>query len=292
VRSNFLPEYFKQFNESNIAPIEERLEKYLPQIKQAEDLYTFKTTKELDAFDMIDEMLNTRGASRIKSGLIKNYFDLCHSKASARRAEFYDHGVMSALILLKVADIHRFYLGQLSDQTFSRTLKDYPSFREVLLKHESDKETQERFHIRFSHVAGAIALHNIYPKLYTKEECCEFDQERRNGALLERAFHPEDSDSEDRYAIAPDKNPLAYLTALADVLQDWDRHSFRRTPYAPDDKTPIASAEVMIKCDRNRIIITPLSEPARKRYSKNLNGINDYLLDTDSYVRLAAGQGG
>lgn len=289
VRSNFLPEYFKQFQESNIAAIEQQLKKYLPKIKEAQDLFTLQTADELDAFNMIDEMLNTRGAARIKSGLIKNYFDLCRSKPSARRAAFFDHGVMSALILLKVADIHRFYLGQLSGKKFSKTLMDYPSFRKVLMRHASD-ETQERFHIRFSHVAGAIALHNIYPKLYTKEQCREFDRERGNDTLLERSFHPEDPNSEDSYTITPDKNPLAYLTALADVLQDWDRHSFRRTPYAPDDKTPIASAEVMIKCDRNGIVVTPLSDPARNRYCKHLKGIKEYMLNTDSYVRIATGQ--
>ena len=297
VRREFIPEYFKQFTggsdktslAGDVSAIEAELKPYLPGIRKAENLFTLKTTEAgVDAFVMIDEMLNTRGGQRIKPGLIKDYFKLCRTTRSKWRDKFYDHGVMSALILLKVADIHRFYLRQLSDARFSKKLQRYPSFRERLQNEATDKEAQERFHIRFSHVAGAIALHNIYPKLYTKKDCSAFDarKKRKEDRLLVSSFHG-NSNSKDRYAISPDQNPMAYLTALADVIQDWDRHSFRKTPYVQDEKTPIAAAEVMIKCEENKIVVTPLSASARARYSNHLKGIKDYLLKTNSYVRLA-----
>lgn len=298
VRRKFLAEYFNQLNrtsgktnlESDIAEIEKGLDKYLPQISKAEDLFNLKTAEEgLDAFGMMNEMLNTQCGERIKPGLIKNYFNLCRSKLSAGRDKFYDHGVMSALILLKVADIHRFYLRQLSDERFSKKLTRFPTFQKQLMEEATDRETQERFHIRFSHVAGAIALHNIYPRLYTQKHCRVFDRERKRkeDKLLERAFYPKDPRSKDRYAISPDENPMAYLTAIADVLQDWDRHSFRRTPYEQDDKTPIASSEVMISCKSNKIIVTPLSTSARRRYRNHLKGVKDYVLKSNSYVQLS-----
>lgn len=299
VRREFLPEYFRQFNrtsgktnlESDVAAIEKGLEKYLPQIRNAEDLFTLKTAGEQsDAFSIIDEMLNTRGGERIKPGLIKNYFNLCRSTASLHRGKFYDHGIMSALILLKVADIHNFYLRRLSVEKFSKKLGRYPTFRKLLMQEsKTDTEALERFHIRFSHVAGAIALHNIYPGLYTQKQCSDFDRKgkRKEDKLLGRAFYPKNPRAKDRYAISPDENPMAYLTAMADVLQDWDRHSFRRVPYEQDDKTPISSSEVMINCEPDKIVVTPLSTSARRRYRNHLKGVKDYLLESNSYVQLS-----
>jgi len=298
VRSRFLQEYFKQFPQNpahpdikaDIAAIEKGLKKYLPAIGKAEDLFTLKTSgKSQDAFGMMDQMLNPRNPGGMTPGLIKQYFNLCRRNPSEHRDRFYDHGIMSALILLKVADIHRFYLQQLSDERFSKKLNGYPEFQKLLMEESTDKEAQERFYIRFSHVAGAIALHNIYPHLYSKSQCHAFDATRKKAEdrLLERAFYPKDSKSKDRYAISLVKNPMAYLTALADVLQDWDRHSFRKTPYEQDDKTPIASSEVIINCAPHRIIVTPLSAHARKRYVNHLRGMGDYMLKCSSYVQVA-----
>ena len=289
VRARFLKEYFNQFNRIDVANIEPRLTKYLPEIRSAEDLFSLKTTETgVDAFAVIDEMLNTLGGERIKPGLIKDYFNLCRKTPSSRRDKFYDHGVMSALILLKVADIHRFYLRQLSDGRFSQRFRRFPSFRQRLMEEATDKEAQERFHIRFSHVAGAIALHNVYPKLYTQKDCAAFDakKRRKDDRLLKSAFYPSNPRSKDRYFISPEENPMAYLTALADVLQDWDRHSFRRAPYEQDEKTPIAASEVTINCARNKIVVTPLSASAKARYRGHLGGIKDYLMKTSAIVQL------
>jgi hypothetical protein len=190
---------------------------------------------------------------------------------------------------LKVADIHRFYLRRLNDERFGRKLGHYPTFRKLLMEESTDMEAEKRFYIRFSHVAGAIALHNIYPGLYTQKQCRDFDQKRKRkeDKLLGRAFYPSNPKAKDRYLISPDENPMAYLTALADVLQDWDRHSFRRVPYEQDDTTPISASEVMINCDRDKIVVTPLSRSARSRYRKHLKGVKDYLLKTNAYVQLS-----
>ena len=290
VRANFLPDYFKQFDRLDVANIESKLTKYKPAISDERDLIALKTTEPgVDAFAVIDAMLNTIGGQRIKPGLIKDYFNLCRTTPpSEERDKFYDHGIMSALILLKVADIHRFYLRQLSESKFSARFGRFPKFRQRLMEEAPDSETQERLRIRFSHVAGAIALHNVYPTMYTEKACAAFDakKRRKEDRRLKAAFYPTNPRSKDRYFISPDENPMAYLTALADVLQDWDRHSFRKTPYKEGDKTPIAASEVMLKCDRNQIIVTPLSETARTRYRKNLKVLKDYLMKTNAIVNF------
>lgn len=298
LRSDYLQEYFKQFAEeagvkgieSAVAAIEKKLKPYTPRIREARNLFDLETvSKTGDAFDMMDTMLNlNEGTGRVPRGLIKDYFKLCEHTASGKRSEFYDHGIMSALMLLKVADIQLFYLDQLNKLKFTE-MRSHPELLNLLMKRKTTSDDlMERLHIRFSHVAGAIALHNIYPGLYTQEQCREFDTKKKDGSpkVLERAFYPP-SDAKDGYGISLDENPLAYLTALADVLQDWDRHSFRRTPYERDDKTPISSSEVLINCENDKIVVTPLSELASKRYMINMEGMREFILNCDAHVKLS-----
>jgi len=61
---------------------------------------------------------------RISGDLIKNYFYLCAAKPVFEnghqiRTAFYDHGIMSALVLLKAADVQRHYLNELSKKEFA-----------------------------------------------------------------------------------------------------------------------------------------------------------------------------
>ena len=196
---------------------------------------------------------------------------------------------MSALILLKVADIQRFYLQQLYKLNFNDKLEGLPMVQQQLMGEKvQDDLSDQRFYIRFAHVAGAIALHNIYPGLHLQPQCHDFDAENklRGRRSLEHAFYIAAPGGKDRYGISLKENPLAYLTALADVLQDWDRHSFRKTPYEQDDKTPISSSEVLINCAHDKMTVTPLSELASRRYVTNLQGMRDYILNCDEHVRL------
>src|SRR4030095_9572690 len=111
----------------------------------------------------------------------EGYFKLCTTTPVVRvengapvqkRAPFLDHGIMSALVLLKAADIQRYYVRELTGMDFTGTLDKYPKLKDILNKQETkDSVKSEQFFIRFSHVAGAIALHNISPHLYTQEQC-------------------------------------------------------------------------------------------------------------------------
>lgn len=297
VRANFLKEYFEQSVTGaaggniadEITTLEKNLKKYLPKISNEKDLFTLKTGgQDRNAFKMMDRMLRVLNkAGQIPPDLIENYFHLCLSKPSKRRDEFYDHGVMSALILLKVADIQRFYLQQLYKLSLTDKLRRFPTLQPLVMGERSEDDlSDKRFYIRFAHVAGAIALHNVYPGLHAQTQCHDFDAENKlkGRKSLEHAFHTAAPDAEDRYGISLKENPLAYLTALADVLQDWDRHSFRKTPYEQDDKTPISSSEVLIKCTRDKISVTPLSDLASRRYQTNIKGMQDYILKCDDHV--------
>lgn len=312
-RRNFLFDYLMQYTEgdANIEKPDERekarqkkvcaivegikqksYKDYQPELEsiaKADDLFNLLTAETPDAFEMISSYI--KDEDHIGPDLIRNYFELCRttdSQGDLVRSKFHDHGIMSALVLLKTADIQRFHLQQLTKFGFKKVLKDVPELLAILSNEKTKTHVgEEQFYIRFSHVAGAIALHNIYPHMYTKEQCQSFDAEHA-GAGLETAFHAEQPTDKGRYAISIEKNPLAYLTALADVLQDWDRHSFGRPTFAEVSGEPLSSSEVVIRFLDNKIHVTALSQRARERYGAltGKKGLDQYLLDWRSYLTI------
>lgn len=267
-------------------------------ITRAEDLFelhTARTTGPMDTFNLISKFISSR---RISPGLVRDYFELCRSTpvldpgdGSTRREPFLDHGIMSALVLLKAADVQRFVLKQLNDLYFQNELFNYPDISGIFADESARAHLRpEQFYVRFAHVAGAIALHNIYPALYSKDQCHAFDvKHNKDGSGLEKAFHPAPAQIGESYAISMEESPLAYLTSLADALQDWDRHSFRRAAFDEEDdqRDPLSSSEVTIGFGENsRLRVTPLTKAARERYARILRDLNLYLLDCNQYVTI------
>jgi hypothetical protein len=308
VQKNFLTDYIRQHVEgvgrnkkarekhrdkeaARLADmVRPRLDAYRPDVPHLsceEDLFRLVTAESAelsDAFAMLHWHIKDRG--RIPETLLRSYFDMCRSRDAAgnlKRPKFLDHGIMSGLVLLHTADLQRFYLKQLTSPTLVRDLKeagDAPSLLEML----GDAGTRahledDQFYVRFSHVAGAIALHNVYPHLYAPEQCREFG--------LEELFYTGPLSADGRYALNVEENPLAYLTALADALQDWDRHSFRRPTFADDPKEPISSPEVVINVqDGETISVKPLTVEAKKRYEDMAGYAGQYMADWGKYVSL------
>lgn len=299
-QKNFLTDYIAQYitpkgkdekaQQKNRKKEAKRLaEKVRPKLRESdisgisreEDLFSLVTSDagELsDAFKMIHWHIKDGG--HIRPNLLKSYFDMCRQADAPTRPKFLDHGVMSALVLLKTADLQRFYLKQLTKQSTLRELGDAPELLRMLGDHSVKEHLEdEQFYVRFSHVAGAIALHNVYPQMYPPEQCRAFG--------LEEAFYTEPLAAEGRYAINLEENPLAYLTALADALQDWDRHSFRRPTFSDNPKEPISSSEVVIDVqDGGMIRVRPLTKQAKKRYEDMAGNLGQYMADWNSYVSV------
>lgn len=309
-RANFLLDYFMQNltaggwagREAEIRELVGSVagslpEKYDQPIRAADDLFAVRTGGSVsDAFELMSKHIRSEF---IHGNFLKEYFDLCRTtpvyiKGKKLRDPFLDHGIMSALVLLKSADVQRFYLKRLVDLEFYGQLNVPQALAKVL----GDAKTRERlepahFYIRFSHVAGAIALHNVSPRMYTREQCVEFDRRPdKHEVSIESSFYTEPLGTAGRYAIGLDENPMAYLTTLADMLQDWDRHSFRRISFGENSGDPLASSEVIIKFnERNKIHVIPLSHDARFKYKEltGTKGFGDFLLDWDKYLELEEG---
>jgi hypothetical protein len=217
---------------------------------------------------------------RIGRKLVEQYFDLCRKTPLSFRLEYLDHGIMSALVLLKSCDIQRHYLTELHSLALQEQLPRDQELVSMLMSEATEKHLEEKqFYVRFAHVAAASALHNIYPKQYTPEQCRAFG--------LGDAFY--DAPEEKRFKLSLEDNALSYLAALVDALQDWDRHSFRAPAFADkkDRKHPIAAAEVLIEARDGRIHIVPLSKNAAERYGKQVKQMQETLADCDKYVMLA-----
>jgi hypothetical protein len=216
---------------------------------------------------------------RVDGQMVKSYFELCRSRDSERRKKFLDHGIMSALILLKAVDIQRYYLLALNGLAIAQELPSDPRFPELLRQDKTRQHLEEaQFYVRFAHVAAASALHNICPGLYSEEQCREFG--------LDRVFYPRETRS---FGITMQTNPLSYLTALVDVLQDWDRHSFRAPAFQSGVGQPIAASEILIEvpADRDIVDVVPLSREAALRYRSHLTELREILVDVDTYVHLS-----
>ena len=298
--SGMKPEQAKSSHEAEIknlaAEIYPLLKDHPPEIKSETELLSLSTVSPgTDPFKLISQFINP---GHIGPNLVKNYFYLCGALPveeeqedgtfKEQRTAYYDHGIMSALILLKATDLQRHYLKQLSDEQWVRNLKDYPKVSALLRrKKTSERLNADEFFIRFSHVAGAIALHNISPGMYRQDQCAQFDaSSKRSGEGIEKAFYPAGTSSPG-YIISLDENPLSYLTALADTLQDWDRHSFRRL-WFDDDSDPLTSSEVTIAFNQNgKLLVKPLTEAARKKYQKifSKKGMC-HLQDWNKYIEV------
>ncbi len=281
-RTGFFERYLADFGvpgdlaAQSAATLKGMVAEYPWPVHAIEDLYPLeRATRYADSFALISAFVD---AKRVDASLVQNYFDLCRkTDPSDKRERFLDHGVMSALILIKTADIQRYYLTKLGELALGGYLKDQPQLLRVL----PDSRTRERltcdeFYLRFAHVAGPIALHNIYPHLYPEDVC------RNHG--LANAFY---GDKATQFAISPEASPLAYLTMLVDVLQDWDRHSFRRPRVGWHKDEPLAGGEVRIEVTDEKVCVVPLSEAAAVRYKRHLEqDLDATLIDWRTYVEL------
>jgi hypothetical protein len=86
-----------------------------------------------------------------------------------------------------------------------------------------------------------------------------------------------------------DEDPLAYLGILVDILQEWDRHSMRRTRAIESDRRGINNDDVWIGNDGSRIFIEYRSRDATQdaRNDDIRKDLNRSLADWESLVDVS-----
>lgn len=180
-----------------------------------------------------DFAVPTQLAQRNQTTPFQNYYSLCKTVKPKNRERFRDHGILSALILL-----HQFYY-------FDYCLK---SLKNISLPERLSRETRSAlekiitepitssYEESIKQAAAAMALHNVNVDIWN----------------IEKAKDSPYNLSLSDYKITLDDTPLAFLLALTDVLQCWDR-PMRRYVDNPK-KLSLRSQDVSIRCENDTIV--------------------------------------
>lgn len=149
-------------------------------------------------------VIHTQLAQETEETPLQNYYNLGKTVKPNNRERFRDHGILSALILL-----HQFHFFTLCLQSLQvKTLPKSISRRTLKELSSMISASAAARHAKIVHeAAAAIALHNINVEIWDIEMA---KQSPHNLSLAD-------------FQISLDESPLAFLLALTDVLQCWDR---------------------------------------------------------------------
>jgi hypothetical protein len=176
------------------------------------------------------------------------------------RDRFRDHGILSALILLHQFCYFDHCLKKLKGKSLPSSI-NRESLKALgdMIKGPVTLDYEETVH----QAAAAIALHNVNKGIW------DMDRAKQDPYFL----------SLQDYRITLEESPLAFLLAVTDVLQCWDRPK-RRFVDTPEDFS-VRSQDVRIVCKDDVILWSVREdEDAGKRLvspKKEINVISTYL---------------
>ena len=191
-----------------------------------------------------DDILKKLDDFGLRSGLgasgspLRNYYDYAFAhKPKQNREKFWDHGIASALLLMRTWFHYRKLLEEfckINHVNLSKSLMQY------LNSLKSEVQGCEKSIIA---AAGAMALHNIDPSLWdhgnafsTKSLTLDSFRIILNGDDVQDPREP---------------IPMAFLLRLADILQDWGRSKFRAS--GPNEKRNLLDHDMAIEVDKGKI---------------------------------------
>jgi L-histidine N-alpha-methyltransferase len=212
---------------------------------------------------------------------VQRYFEYAQKTASKLRPPFKDHGIASALLLAKtwldfdeylarfVAPPSPSHAQQLAHEAAIALAEVRPDIQGMI-----DKRNRLKKQVMRS--AGAMSLHNITPGLWDMQ-----DAEAQGLAL-------------DTFKIAigqhgaDNANPLSFLLAFVDTLQDWDRPTFSEIPdegalHSPDiSVTPDKQAEkVMVHVRADAEEFRDPSTSRHAKYYRVVTCMKEFLDESD-----------
>ena len=177
---------------------------------------------------------------------VKTYYNVMLRPGDDRY--FYDHGIVSACILLYLREKVLAYLEE--SQAAKMNHPKQPKERDKLLDDMKALEPAART------AAAAVALHNIQKDLSEAQKKALY----HNGVTISE------------FLLQLDRNPYAYLLRLCDELQCWDRQRF--TAPKPEEKGYLRGSFVEFSTDEQESITAlDLSDTdTRLKIQKALDG--------------------
>ena len=198
----------------------------------------------------------------------RTYYDYAFSHSPASRPRLRDHGVVSALLLMKIWFDFRDYVERLTEKDANPLLQPYlddiNDLKATLSAHEPD----------ILCAAGAMALHNITPSLWNEADALA------NGLTFHQ-FRIRLTDTGIKSSLGA--TPLAFLLALTDTLQTWDRPRFRAI--REDDTPGLSEQDMGLWAEDDKIHLyfkhddrfrSPVSDPD-SLFTKTVKNLKEYL---------------
>ena len=172
---------------------------------------------------------------------LRAYYDYLPKRRAKR--SYYDHGVVSACILLFVRDALVKYVQESREASFSEAQR--AKLQEFLAGAADYSRWAEL-------AARAIALHNV-KKDFDAHEALELNQE---GVTI------------GDFRIPLDREPVAYLLRLCDELQCWDRKRFD----VPEDYI-FSGDKLSFNTDMGKVSLSVFDPEVRKKLRDALEGL-------------------
>lgn len=192
--------------------LETELRRRLPPLRDVFDLFSlfrFPDQAEADAFAVLQQ--GEEAPRGLPNGFF-GYFKLCRATQLPGRPAYLDHGIIGALMLLKLADVIEHFFDAATAILGDR--RRHGDWADVIAGERAHFRAHTAQRVR--RAATAIAVHNINPALH-----------RRSGAVIPDAVSYPTRD----YGVDLEQSPLSFVLRLTDTLQDWDRRYYR-SPWA------------------------------------------------------------
>ena len=183
-----------------------------------------------------------------KSNPIREYYQSVSEKYDGR--SYYDHGIVSACMLLFVCESLSDYIQETADKKM-KLLNKHVEKRNAFLA------VLPQYHKYAQMAAEAIALHNIQ-KNWSEEKI--YDLNARNVCISE-------------FCIPLEELPIAYLLRVCDELQCWDRQSF--TSPLGNSRSSLEPDKLSLNSYLENVDLSVKDDEKRSDIAKALEGVLD-----------------
>lgn len=202
--------------------------------------------KDIEEVEMFGKLSSAAKRARLsvgdENGLLQYYSMAKQEEPTNKRGKFRDHGITSALLLLKVWDSYRAYVEEIKKYNY----RDY--YKSIYEKIESVSLKTSSLAPLVIIAAESISLHNIDKDIWDKDSSYSHNIDLDGFTISFR-------DSKDAM-------PIAFLLRLCDELQMWDRPKFRAPKYS--DKS-VHSCDISMKVSNAGVFLRFFNDDGRYR---------------------------
>ena len=167
---------------------------------------------------------------------------------------FYDHGKVSAGLLIEGYGIYSSVMEKMGDSAFFRCVWQTPEDMQALnKKYELSTEIVEAIF--------AVLMHNIWVNSDSNPSGLKFIHDLS-------------------------VNAMSYYLAFCDTLQFWDRDKLFDPAKQRQPEATYYGKDFDIGIDKNRIIVRCRTDGVKDRLSSKLRGMDDFLKDANSMLKV------